>query len=89
MLVESFLDLEWFRGTAYKVAGWKPLGTTTGFKRVAQDFCEVRERPKQLFVRELRKQAVRGRCWGAACPSCGEWWSRPSIVAACCPATSC
>ena len=59
VLVESFVDLEWFRGTAYKASGWTPIGTTAGFKRVAQDFYEVHERPKQLFVRELRKNALR------------------------------
>jgi len=60
VLVESFVDLEWFRGTAYKASGWKAVGTTAGFKRVAQDFYEAHERPKQLFVRELVKQAARG-----------------------------
>jgi len=60
VLVESFVDLEWFRGTAYKASGWKAVGTTAGFKRVAQDFYEAHDRPKQLFVRQLVKQAVRG-----------------------------
>lgn len=72
VLVESFVDLELFRGTAYKATGWKAVGTTVGFKRVAQDFYEAHERPKQLFVRELVKhaaRALRGRTlparWGA------------------------
>jgi hypothetical protein len=60
VLVESFVDLELFRGTAYKASGWKALGTTAGFKRVSQDFYEAHERPKQLFVRELFKHAARG-----------------------------
>ena len=60
VLVESFVDLEWFRGTAYKASGWEAIGTTAGFKRVAQDFYEAHERPKQLFVRELVKHAARG-----------------------------
>ena len=60
VLVESFVDLEWFRGTAYKASGWQAIGTTAGFKRVAQDFYEAHERPKQLFVRELSKHAARG-----------------------------
>jgi hypothetical protein len=60
VLVESFVDLEWFRGTAYKASGWKAVGTTAGFKRVAQDFYEAHDRPKQLFVRELVKHAARG-----------------------------
>jgi hypothetical protein len=72
VLVESFVDLEWFRGTAYKASGWQAVGTTAGFKRVAQDFYEAHDRPKQLFVRELCKHAarsLRGRQlptgWGA------------------------
>jgi hypothetical protein len=60
VLVESFVDLDWFRGAAYKASGWKALGTTAGFKRVAQDFYEAHEHPKQLFVRELSKHAARG-----------------------------
>ena len=60
VLVESFVDLEWFRGTAYKASGWQAVGTTAGFKRVAQDFYEAHERPKQLFVKELVKNAARG-----------------------------
>jgi hypothetical protein len=72
VLVESFVDLEWFRGTAYKATEWKAVGTTAGFKRVAEDFYEAHERPKQLFVRELCKHAARGlrgrqlpAAWGA------------------------
>ena len=60
VLVESFVDLEWFRGTAYKASGWEAIGTTAGFKRVAQDFYEAHDRPKQLFLRELVKHAARG-----------------------------
>jgi hypothetical protein len=72
VLVESFVDLSWFRGTAYKASGWRAVGSTAGFKRVAQDFYEAHDRPKQLFVRELRKHAARGLrerelpvAWGA------------------------
>jgi hypothetical protein len=60
VVVESFVDLEVVRGTAYKASGWKAVGTTAAFKRVAQDFYEAHEHPKQLFVRELCKHAARG-----------------------------
>lgn len=60
VLVESFVDPQWFRGTAYKASGWKAIGTTAGFKRVSEDFYEAHERPKQLYVRQLRKHALRG-----------------------------
>ena len=59
LAVESFVDPQLFRGTCYKATGWQAVGCTAGFKRVAQDFYEVHERPKQLFVRELVKHAAR------------------------------
>ena len=59
LAVESFVDTQLFRGTCYKATGWRAVGCTAGFKRVAQDFYEVHERPKQLFVRELVKHAAR------------------------------
>jgi len=72
VFVESFVDLEWFRGSAYKASGWKAVGTTSGFGRVQKDFYEAHGRPKQLFVRELVKHAARGlraralpESWGA------------------------
>jgi hypothetical protein len=60
VVVESFVDVQWFRGTAYKATGWQALGTTARFRRVREDFYEAHDRPKQLFVRELVKHAVRG-----------------------------
>jgi len=46
--VESFVDGQLFRGTAYKAAGWTRLDDTSGYARVAEDFYERHERPKQL-----------------------------------------
>jgi hypothetical protein len=60
VVVESFVDLEWFQGTAYKATGWEAVGCTAQFKRVQADFYEAHDRPKQLFVRELVKHARRG-----------------------------
>jgi hypothetical protein len=57
--VESFVDIQLFRGTAYKACGWRALGYTAGFKRVREDFYELHERPKQLYGRELIKHAAR------------------------------
>lgn len=51
--VESFVDGQRFRGTAYKAAGWRRLDDTSGFARVAEDFYQLHERPKQLWVRAL------------------------------------
>ena len=55
--VESFVDGQLFRGTAYKAAGWKRLDDTSGYARVAEDFYERHHRPKQLWVRALDEKA--------------------------------
>ena len=57
--VESFVDGQLFRGTAYKAAGWKRLDDTSGYARVAEDFYERHDRPKQLWVRALEDKAFR------------------------------
>jgi hypothetical protein len=46
--VESFTEL--FRATACKASGWQALGYSSGFKRVAEDFYERHDRPKDLWV---------------------------------------
>lgn len=58
VLVESFVDGQLFRGTAYKASGWRVLGCTAGFKRVSVDFYEAHDRPKELYVQELVKHAA-------------------------------
>jgi hypothetical protein len=55
--VESFVDSQLFRGTAYKATGWKLLGQTDGFGRVAEDFYVRHDRPKQLWVKSLVAEA--------------------------------
>lgn len=59
VLAESFVDRQLFRGTAYKASGWQAVGQSAGFKRVAEDFYEAHDRPKQLYLRELSKHAAR------------------------------
>jgi hypothetical protein len=56
-LVETFVDPRFYQGTAYKVSGWSHLGQTAGWKRDANDFYEKHDAPKQIWVRELVKQA--------------------------------
>ena len=56
-LAESFVDPQLYQGTAYKVSGWSKLGHTAGWKRSAEDFYQKHERPKQIWVRELIKNA--------------------------------
>src|SRR5260221_10927018 len=55
--VESFVDSQLFRGTAYKATGWQLLGQTDGFGRVAEDFYTLPDRPKQLWVKSLAVDA--------------------------------
>jgi len=55
--VESFVDSQLFRGTAYKATGWILLGQTDGFGRVAEDFYVLHDRPKQLWVKSLVQNA--------------------------------
>ena len=64
LMAESFVDSQRFLGTCYKASGWTLLGQTQGYQRSHQDFYEAHERPKQLWVRELRPGArtlLRGR----------------------------
>ena len=56
-LVETFVDPRFYQGTAYKVSGWSHLGRTAGWKRDADDFYEKHDAPKQIWIRELVKNA--------------------------------
>jgi hypothetical protein len=56
-MVETFVDPQLYRGTAYKVSGWSHLGKTAGWKRDAADFYTKHDAPKQIWVRELVKRA--------------------------------
>jgi hypothetical protein len=57
VMVETFVDRESYQATAYKASGWQPLGYSSGFKRVAQDFYQRHDRPKELWVKELDRRA--------------------------------
>lgn len=57
LAAESFVDGQLFRGTSYRVSGWTELGQTEGWGRRRQDFYVRHDRPKQLWVRELRAGA--------------------------------
>lgn len=54
LLLETFVDVERYRGTCYKAAGWKQMGLTKGFARVRSDYYyAAHDRPKQLWLRPL------------------------------------
>ena len=69
-LVETFVDPQLYQGTAYKVSGWSHLGKTAGWKRDAADFYTKHDAPKQIWVRELVKNA---RVKLRAAQLAGEW----------------
>jgi hypothetical protein len=58
LLAETFCDIEAREGTCYKASGWLPLGWTKGYSRHRADFYVPNDRPKKLWVRELRKDAA-------------------------------
>jgi len=59
LVVETFVDPEEFCGTVYTAGGWRELGTTDGWGRNARDYYVKHDKPKRLFVKELRKNACR------------------------------
>src|SRR5712692_52964 len=61
-VAESFVDTQLFRGTAYRASGWSELGTTQGYGRCQQDYYVKHDRPKALFVKELKRNARRSLC---------------------------
>jgi hypothetical protein len=58
LLAETFTDIEAFEGTCYRASGWQPLGKTKGYSRDRADFYVANDRPKKLWVRELRGNAA-------------------------------
>jgi hypothetical protein len=61
-LAESFVDTQLFRGTAYQASGWRELGPTQGYGRCQQDYYVKHDRPKALWVKELKPNARRSLC---------------------------
>jgi len=57
VMVESFVDRQLFRATAYKASGWQALGYSSGYKRVAEDYYQRHDRPKELWVKVLVPRA--------------------------------
>jgi hypothetical protein len=58
LLAETFTDIEAFEGTCYKASGWQQLGHSKGYSRHRADFYVLNERPKKLWVRQLRGNAL-------------------------------
>lgn len=58
LLAESFHDPEEHTGTLYKATNWFELGHTKGFKRHRRDFYQDTGKPKCLWIRPLKKNAL-------------------------------
>lgn len=58
LLGETFTDIEQFRGTCYKAAGWEPVGMSQGYSRHRADFYVPNDRPKKLWIKVLDPRAV-------------------------------
>ena len=82
LAAESFVDGQLFRGTSYAVSGWTQLGQTEGWGRHRQDFYVRHDRPKQLWVRELRAGARELLCAEQLPP---EWAALEAVVVPRCP----
>ncbi len=62
LVVESFVDPQLFRGTAYKAGGWELLGKTKGHRRTRKEYYTEHSTPKQLYVKALRRDARQLLC---------------------------
>ena len=59
LVVETFVDVAQFCGTAYSASGWSELGQTDGWGRRRRDYYVKHDQPKRLFCRQLCKNARR------------------------------
>jgi hypothetical protein len=57
LLLETFVDPQYFRGTVYRAANWQYVGDTKGFRRTNKGYSTQRHSPKMVFVKPLRPEA--------------------------------
>ncbi len=53
LLLETFVDPRWHRGTVYKAAGWVHIGSTLGFTKKGPSYI-YHGYPKEVFCYPLR-----------------------------------
>lgn len=56
LLLETFVDPQYFQGTIYKAANWQELGLTQGFSRSRKAY-QANGLPKRVFVYPLQRNA--------------------------------
>jgi hypothetical protein len=57
LLLETFVDPQFFQGTIYRAANWVYVGDTRGYRRTRQGYSSTPGHCKRVFVRPLKKQA--------------------------------
>ncbi|NOY75700.1 MAG: DUF4338 domain-containing protein [Kiritimatiellaeota bacterium] len=57
LLLETFVDPAYHRGTCYKASGWDVVGRTKGFRRDSGEFYSQDSTPKDIWLRSLRPNA--------------------------------
>ncbi len=59
LLLETFVDPQYFHGTIYRASNWLHVGSTRGFRRTREGYSSTPKQPKTIFVRPLtpRSQA--------------------------------
>lgn len=58
LALETFTEIEAYQGTCYKAAGWEALGKTKGFSRHKTDLFDESGKPKKLWFKPLRPNAI-------------------------------
>lgn len=57
VLLETFVDPNYFHGTVYKAANWQYVGDTKGFRRIRKGYSACAHSSKMVFVKSLRHDA--------------------------------
>jgi len=57
LLLETFVDPAYYRGTCYKASGWTVVGRSRGFRRDGHEFYCPDSTPKDIWLRPLRPDA--------------------------------
>lgn len=57
LLLETFVDPQYFHGTIYRAANWLYVGDTRGFRRTRQGYSSQPSAAKRVFIRPLHAKA--------------------------------
>lgn len=57
VLLETFVDPQYFQGTVYRASNWQYIGNTKGFRRIRKGYSAEPNSPKLVFVKQLQPDA--------------------------------